>query len=67
MVILDADGKELISSDGPKGNIGYPTTPEEIGYFVTMIEKTRKRMSAKQVAAIEQSLRENAARHRKTK
>ena len=24
MVILDTDGKELISSDGPKGNIGYP-------------------------------------------
>lgn len=67
IVILDADGKELISSDSPKGNIGYPSGPEEIDYFVTMIEKTRKRMSDEQVAAIGESLRENVAKFKKKK
>lgn len=58
MVILDAEGQELISSDGPKGNIGYPSRPEEIDYFVSMIEKTRKRTSDKYIAVIRKKLHE---------
>jgi hypothetical protein len=62
MVILDADGLELISSDGPNGNIGYPSRPEEISHFVNMIEKTSKRMSAQQIGAVKKALEDNAAR-----
>ena len=29
MAILDSTGKVLITSDGPKGNIGYPNKPGE--------------------------------------
>jgi hypothetical protein len=65
MAILDADGRELISSDGPNGNIGYPGRPEEIGYFLAMIEKTKRRMSAQQIGAVKQALEENAAKRRK--
>ena len=67
MAILDADGKELISSDGPKGNIGYPLMPEEIDYFTTMLEKTHKRMSSERITAIRRLLEENATEYRKKK
>jgi hypothetical protein len=67
IAILDADGKVLISSDGPKGNIGYPGNPEGIDYFVAMIDKTHKQMSEEQVAAIGRALRENAAKLKKKK
>jgi len=65
MVILDADDHELISSDGPNGNIGYPSRPEEIGYFLTMIERTKRRMSAQQIDSVKQALEENAAKRRR--
>lgn len=40
MVVLDSDGKELITSVGPKGNVGCPVQPDEIDYFVKMIESS---------------------------
>jgi hypothetical protein len=42
MVVLDAEGKALITSDGPKGNIGCPYEPWEIEHFVAMLDKTRR-------------------------
>lgn len=33
MLILDADGKPLITSDAAEGNIGYPGQPKEITHF----------------------------------
>lgn len=46
MVILDGDGKELVSGDAPSGNIGCPAQPEEIAWFRTMLERTGKRLQA---------------------
>ena len=40
IVILDGDGNELISSDGPNGNIGCPIQRHEIEHFLTMIQKS---------------------------
>lgn len=45
MVILDASRKELASSRGPDGNIGYPFQPNEIGHFMTMLRGNRKRLT----------------------
>jgi thiol-disulfide isomerase/thioredoxin len=42
MVVLDADGKQLITSDATKGNIGCPVLDWEIEHFMRMLEKTRK-------------------------
>ncbi len=56
MVILDADGKELISSDGPKGNCGYPLLPHEIDHFLRMVRTTATRTSAAQLAELKQEL-----------
>ena len=45
MVILDASGKALSTSFGPQGNIGYPCDPAEIEHFLSMLAKTKRRLS----------------------
>ena len=56
MVILDGDGGQLVTSDGPKGNIGCPIQPHERAFFYGMLEKTRKHMSDEDVAAVKAGL-----------
>ncbi len=67
MVILDAKGNELTSSHGPDGNIGCPGTPDEIDYFVSMIEKTSKTNSQDRLNQIATALEESAERRRKAR
>jgi len=57
MVILDGDGREVITSDGPKGNCGCPAQPHEIDHFLTMVDKTRRHMSDADRAVLEHDLR----------
>lgn len=64
MAILDGDGKTLVTSDGPKGNIGYPGEPHEIEFFVAMLNQTRQHLSDDQVGDLERQLQENAAKRR---
>lgn len=56
MVILDAKGKELISSDGPKGNCGYPLQPHEIEHFLKMLRSTSTKMTDKQLGSLKRDL-----------
>ena len=56
MVILDGDGKALITGDGPEGNIGCPVAPEERAHFIDMIGKTRNKLTDKQVENIKTQL-----------
>jgi len=44
MVILDGSGKVLATSIGPKGNCGYPASPEEIDHFLSMLSGTKQRL-----------------------
>src|SRR5262249_51253881 len=48
-VILDAKGKALATSDGPKGNIGYPGEPHEIEHFLAMLKQTSRKMEPGQL------------------
>ena len=57
-VMLDVNGKPLVSSDGPKGNIGFPATDEEIAYFAKMLDKSRHRLGDKDIEQLSQSLTE---------
>ena len=57
IVILDGDGKEQITSDGPEGNIGCPAQPHEIDHFLAMVDATRQHMTADDRAIIERELR----------
>ena len=64
MAILDSSGQELITSDGPNGNIGYPVMPAEIDHFMNMLRITRKKLSDDQLQQIASALEENAKQYR---
>jgi hypothetical protein len=75
-VILDAEGKALIDSDGPAGNIGCPVTAAEAAHFMDMLKTTRQRLTDDELAVIRaehdafaepirRSLREAEERRRK--
>jgi thioredoxin-related protein len=57
---LDGQGKVLATSDGPKGNIGYPVMPEEIDHFVGMLRKAAPSLGGPDVDAIEAALKAEA-------
>ena len=54
--------KPLVTSDGPKGNVGFPVKENEIAHFIAMLNKVRKQMSDADVATIQKALEENAAK-----
>jgi hypothetical protein len=45
MVILDSDGKPLITSDGPRGNLGYPGDVKDRPHFAKMLHSTAQHLS----------------------
>jgi hypothetical protein len=44
-VILDADGNALITSDGPLGNIGFPSEIESLRHLRGMLDETARRLT----------------------
>jgi thioredoxin-related protein len=60
--ILDAKGNTLATSDGPKGNIGYPAQPDEIAHFMAMIKGHVNRIDASQLDQLKTSLEANSER-----
>ena len=56
MVITDADGAELISSDGPQGNVGCPVMPHETEWFLEMLGRTRQNLTDEQLAQVSAAL-----------
>jgi hypothetical protein len=61
ITILDKTGDELITSDGPSGNIGCPVTEDERSYFIVMLETSVQRSSAERIQALSKSLEAYAA------
>jgi thioredoxin-related protein len=57
-VILDGKGKALATSDGPKGNVGYPAQPHEVEHFLAMLKQTARKMGPGQLDQIEAALRQ---------
>jgi thioredoxin-related protein len=55
-VILDAKGKPIATSDGPKGNIGHPATDEEIAHFVKMLETSKRLLTESDIDTLKKSL-----------
>ncbi len=62
MTILDAAGKELVTSDGPNGNVGCPARPDEIAWFRAMLERTCTRLKPVDLDAIQKCNEALAAR-----
>ncbi len=59
--IVDAKGKALATSDGPRGNIGHPSEPHEIAHFLVMLKQTARRMKPAEFDQVEAALRKARA------
>lgn len=57
-VFLDGDGKAVVTSDGPKGNVGFPAAPHEIAHFRAMLEQSKRRLTDTDINALVASLEE---------
>ncbi len=57
-VFTDASLTRLVTSDGPKGNVGFPVKDDEIAHFVAMLHKVRKKITKEDVTVIEMALRD---------
>ena len=69
IAFFDGNGKMSVNSTRPAdtanpkdkgGNTGYPAAPEEIGWFMKMLEKGAKNVTAQERATIEAALKEEA-------
>jgi thiol-disulfide isomerase/thioredoxin len=49
-------GEAIVTSDGPKGNVGFPAAPEEIEHFMAMLKKAAPNLTAVDRATIQSSL-----------
>ncbi len=54
--IVEPDGKVLITSKGPLGNIGMPSEPEGVRHLRKMLEATAQKLTAEEIAQLEKSL-----------
>ncbi|MFT4112626.1 thioredoxin family protein [Silvibacterium sp.] len=68
LVMLDADGKPIVSSDRPdpraksgKDNIGYPVAPEEVDWFVEMLRRAAPQLNPQDLASVHEWLTARAA------
>ena len=57
IAFLDGKGKALANSDGPKGNIGFPSTDEEIGHFLKMLDSTKRHLTKEDLDQLQASLK----------
>jgi hypothetical protein len=64
MAILDSDGKLLITSDGPSGNIGYPLEPHEITHFMEMLKASTRRITEAERATLRAKLERFAVKYK---
>jgi hypothetical protein len=64
ITILDGNGTELVTSDGPNGNIGCPITEAECAHFITMLEKTMQHAPDDRVGEIAKALDQYASTRR---
>lgn len=65
--LLDGAGNVLATSDGPKGNVGFPYEPFEIEHFGAMLAKSCKRLSSDETGALLRSLTENREKAERAK
>lgn len=54
--IVEPDGKVLVTSKGPQGNIGMPSDLDGIQHLRKMLETTAQKLTPDDIAALEKSL-----------
>ena len=55
---VSGSGEAIVTSTGPKGNVGMPWAPEEVDHFETMLRKAKKHLSDGEIAALITSIRD---------
>ena len=55
---LGGDGQPIATSTGPKGNVGMPWQPDEVDHFKTMLDGSKRRLTAAEIDALVASIRE---------
>jgi thiol-disulfide isomerase/thioredoxin len=55
--VIDAQGKVLATSEGPKGNIGFPDTDIEVAHFFALLHDTAKGITPAEIATITKVLK----------
>lgn len=64
LVMLDQHGAPLAGSVAPKtGNIGYPASPEEIDWFITMLRKSAPSLTPQDLSTIQTWLKDHSPAH----
>lgn len=56
LVILDAQGKPIVTGDGPKGNIGFPAEDHEIEHFAKMLRSSKRLLTEADITFLTSSL-----------
>ena len=56
MVVLDADGNQLISSDAAQGNIGCPVLDWEVEHFLMMLDYTCQSLGTYDLARLRETV-----------
>lgn len=44
-VFVGGDGRAIVTSTGPKGNVGMPWQPHEVEHFKTMLQRAKKHLT----------------------
>jgi len=61
IAIVAPEGRLLVTSDAPAGNIGCPAAPEEIQHFLAMLEATKRKLTDEDLRKVAEILnRKNA-------
>ena len=55
--VIDAQGKVLATSEGPKGNIGFPDTDVEVAHFFSVLGSTAKGIAPGEIETITKALK----------
>ena len=59
-VFLDGDANPLATSDGPKGNVGFPAQPYEIEHFKVMLDTAKRQLTDQDITVLIKSLEDAA-------
>ena len=49
---VDGDGKAVITSTAPTGNVGHPYQPEEVAFFKGMLQKVKRHLTDAEIDAL---------------
>jgi hypothetical protein len=53
---IDGDGRAVITSTGPQGNVGHPYAPHEVDHFKVMLQKAKRHLTDADIAFLIKSI-----------